>query len=108
MAEVTIDNVAIGSSLRPNGPASNVTVTITNPNNFAVQIASISASSVISDTPGCSGPNTGVTLDLSDVTGMIPATTTATYASSASMSVSAAQACQGATFSTELTLSVTT
>lgn len=106
LEQVTIDSVVIGNALRPGGPAVNVTINLTNPNSFAVDIESLTAGAVTSSAGGCSGAATGVTLDLSAVTGSIPATTTLPYIASASMSTASVSACQGATFSAPLTLLV--
>ena len=106
LEQVTIDSVVIGNALRPGGPAVNVTINLTNPNSFAVDIESLTAGAVTSSAGGCSGAATGVTLDLSAVTGSIQATTTLPYIASASMSTASVSACQGATFSAPLTLLV--
>lgn len=106
LANVTIDQVVVGDTLRPGGPAVNVTVKLNNPNAFAVDITSITAGAVASDMAACAGADTGVTLDLSAVTGSIPASTMETYIASASMTTASVAACQGATFSAPLTLLV--
>ncbi len=106
LEQVTINSVVIGTALRPGGPSVNVTINLTNPNGFAVDIESLTAGAVTSSAGGCSGAGTGVSLDLSGVTGSIPATTTVPYIASASMTTASVSACQGATFSAPLTLLV--
>ena len=107
LERVTIDDVAIGNALRPGGPAVSFTLKLKNPNPFAVDIESITAGTVASSAPGCSGASTGVTLDLSGITGSIPALATAyPLVASASMTAASVSACQGATFSAPLTLLV--
>ena len=106
LSQITIDDVVIGAALRPNGPARDVTIKLKNPNNFAVDIVSITAGAITSDKSGCNGSATGVTLDLSTVTGSIAANFTKTFTASASMSSSSVTECQGATFSSNLTLVV--
>ena len=106
LSQVTIDDVVIGAALRPNGPARDVTIKLKNPNNFPVDIVSITADAITSDKLGCGGSGTGVTLDLSAVTGSIAANFTKTFTASASMSTSSATECQGSTFASNLTLVV--
>ncbi len=106
LQQVTIGNVVLGNALRPGGPAVNVTVNLTNPNSFAVNIESLSAGAVASSLAGCSGANTGVTLNLVGVPSSIPANTTLPYIASASMTTASVSACQGAIFSVPLTLLV--
>jgi hypothetical protein len=106
LERVTIDNVVLGTALRPGGPAVSVTVNLTNPNTFAVDIESLTAGAVASSLAGCSGAGTGVTLNLVGVPGSIPANTTLTYIASASMTTASVSACQGAIFSVPLTLLV--
>ena len=106
LSQVTIDDVVIGAALRPNGPARDVTIKLKNPNSFPVDIVSIAADAITSDKSGCGGSGTGVTLDLSAVTGSIAANFTKSFTTSASMSASSVNECQGATFASNLTLVV--
>ena len=104
---VTIDAVTFdGGTLRPGGPATSVHIPATNSNNFAVDITSLTAGPIHSDKSGCDDADTGVTIDLSGVTGSILANTTRPFTAPASMSTASVSACQGATFSAQLTLVV--
>ena len=104
---VTIDSVTFdGGTLRPGGPNTAVHIPATNSNSFAVDITSLAAGPIHSDKSGCDGADTGVTVDLSGVTGSIPPNTTTSFTAPASMSTASVSACQGATFSTQLTLVV--
>ena len=108
LATVSIDGVSFNGSLRPNGPPAVVTITVMNTNSFAVDIVSVTAGAIISDKTGCgaTGQPTGVSLDLSAVTGFVPALTTNMYTASSSMDTTSVSACQGATFTAPLTLVV--
>ena len=108
LATVSIDGVSFNGSLRPAGPPADVTITVTNTNSFDVSIVSVTAGAITSDKPGCGGTGqpTGVSLDLSAVTGLVPALTTNLYTASSSMDTTSVSACQGATFTTPLTLLV--
>lgn len=105
LAAVTIDSVTVGNNLRPSGPDVDVIIHIVNPNNYAVIIDSAAAGTVHSNKSGCDGTTTGVTLDLSSVTGTLPSGAT-DFTATASMDGTSVSACQGATFSAVLTLAV--
>lgn len=102
---VAIDTVAFGLSLRPAGPATNVTVHVSNPNDYAVVIDGVTAGTIHSDKLGCDGVNTGVSLDLAVLAGNLPPGAS-TFVASASMTGTSASACQGARFTSVLTLAV--
>jgi len=102
---VTIDSVDFITPLFPNGPAADVTVHLTNPNDYAVTIDSVTAGPLTSDRSGCDGAATGVTLDLHALTGNLPPGP-AVFTASASMDATSVSSCQGATFSTVLTVTV--
>jgi hypothetical protein len=105
LATVAIDSVTAGNGLRPNGPEVNVTVHIMNANDYAVVIDSVTAGTIHSSKSGCDGAGTGVSLDLSSLTGSLPSGPS-TFTASASMDDTSVSACQGATFSAVLTLAV--
>lgn len=107
LESVTIDDVVIDRALYPGG-RSNVRLHVTNANAFPVDLVSIEAAPVTSDAPGCgdAGNPTGVSLDLGSISGSIPATSTKTYVVSASMDLSSAPACQGATFTAAMSVRV--
>ena len=108
MLPATIDAVAIGGALRPNGPARSVGVVMTNPNPFPVSIAQVGVYAITSDRPGCTGAATGVSVDVGNLSGVLPGASTTTLYASASMSTASIGACQGATFTAYLTLEVHT
>ena len=97
------------SKLQPGGTA-DVTLEVTNPNNFSVTLVSVVGSGTItvdSGHPGCT--TTGVTF--TDQTGLntpISAGTTATIdlPGAATMTTASSAGCQGATFSIPVTISV--
>ena len=109
----TLNNVIIGTvtfgtpGLYPAGPAVNVSIPLTNPNSYAVDIDSITigAAGITSSNTACTA-STGVSLNLTSITGSIPANTTNTYITSASMSAASVTDCQGTTFTAPLTLVV--
>ena len=106
---VTIQSIVIGSGrLRPLGPSVGVTVKLDNPNSYAVTIDTVSVGTITSGAAGCGGFGnpTGVSLDITAITGSIAAGSTATFAASASMDASSVNACKSATFSTNLTVAV--
>lgn len=106
LTNVTIDDVVISGTLYPLSDDLDVDIPVTNPNSYAVEIYSISVGEITSDEPDCSGATTGVELDLSLVTGTIPANETLHYPAKASMSEDSVSECQGETFSATLTLVV--
>ncbi len=93
------------------GGAGDVTLEVTNPNDFAVTLVSVTGTGapITADSghPGCT--TTGVTF--TDQTGLdtvIPASSTATVdlSGAASMSTASSAGCQGATFSIPVTITV--
>ena len=95
--------------LVPGGTA-DVAVEVTNPNTFAVTVVSATAGGVVTvdaGHPTCTPASVSFT-NPGGLTVMIPASTTQalSFAGAASMSISAPNACQGASFSIPLTLTV--
>ena len=107
LVNATVDLVTFSSSLSPGGPAVDVDVTFTNPNSFPVVIDSLTEGVTTSSSLGCgtAGNPTGVSLDLSAITGTL-APGESTMKASASMDTTSVSSCQGATFSTSLSLAV--
>jgi hypothetical protein len=103
---------AIVSNLIPDGTSHDVTLMVTNPNSFAVTLKSVSASGAISaDSPGHSGcTTTGVTFaNQSGLIQPIPGNsvpTPVTLSNAATMGITSVNACQGATFTIPVTISV--
>jgi hypothetical protein len=103
---------AVVSNLIPDGTAHDVTLTVTNPNSFAVALKSVTGNGAITpDTPAHSGCSpTGVAF--TDQTGLsqsIPGgsvPTPVTLTGAATMDNTSASACQGATFTIPVTISV--
>ena len=114
LATVTVDQVIIGNQLYPGGPNVDVTIQVKNSNTFPVTVFSMMAGPITSDKLGCgggTGQDTGVTLDLSPVAGVISAGTSTTpcittFTAHASMDSTSVSACQSARFSSALTLVV--
>lgn len=104
---VTVDSVVFTGRLRP-GTSIPVSVTVTNTNAFSVTIFSLGAGAVTSDKAGCGPSASGVTLSgLSGAAGTVLANGSTTLnIITATMPPTAASACQGATFSTQLDLVV--
>jgi hypothetical protein len=102
---VVIQTVGFGTHLRPSGPMADVTMHLSNPNDYAVVFDGVSAGTVHSNKLGCDGDDTGVAMDLSSLTGTIPSGIS-TFVAKATMSNASASACQGATFSAAFTLAV--
>ena len=105
---ITFGTLSVPNTLYP-GSTVNVSVQIVNPNAFAVTITGTSVGTVVSNAIGCgdSGSKpTGVTLNLSAITGSLAASATTTITASASMTTASVSACQGATFSAPLTVAV--
>lgn len=97
------------SKLRPGGPAVSVQITISNPNPSAVTITHLTAGPITSDKPGCGDSAdhpTGVTFDLSGISGSVDANDSATFTASANMDLTSVNECQGASFTSALTLAV--
>jgi hypothetical protein len=106
---VTIDSVTIASErLAPGGAPVPVRITVRNANAFPVSLTAVSAGPVSSDKPGCgdAGHPSGVSLDVAGSVVVIPASSTAEVLRSAQMATTSPSACQGAVFSTDLTLDV--
>jgi hypothetical protein len=104
---VTVETVTFSSEVYPGGPAVPVDIKFSNPNNFSVTIDSLTASTTTSSNLGCgdAGNPTGVSLDLSAVVGTLASGDT-TLVAIALMDATSVSACQGATFSTPLSLVV--
>ena len=99
---VTIDSVFFDGTLRP-GTSIPVHITVTNSNSFSVTVFSLTAGAITSNPAGCSG----VTLvGLAGVTGTVFPNGQTTLDVTASMPTTAPSVCQGATFSTQLDLTV--
>jgi hypothetical protein len=104
---VTVETVTFSSDVYPGGPAVPVDIKFTNPNNFSVTIDSVTAGTTTSSNLGCgdTGNPTGVSFDLSTIVGTLEPGET-TLVAAALMDTTSVSACQGATFSTPLTLVV--
>ena len=103
---VMIGNVVFDGTLRP-GTSIPVHINVTNTNAFPVTIFSLGAGDVTSGTAGCGPSDSGVTLvGLSSAAGTILPSGLTTLNITATMPTTAASACQGATFSTQLDLLV--
>jgi hypothetical protein len=99
-----------GTPLLPGG-SGDVTLEVTNPNDFAVTLVSVTGTGapITADSghPGCT--TTGVTFtDQTGLATVIPASGTATVdlSGAASMSTASSAGCQGATFSIPVTITV--
>jgi hypothetical protein len=111
MQKVTISSTTATptSKLEPGGTAE-VTLEVTNPNDFSVTLVSVVGSgSIYADSghPGCT--TTGVTFTDQtslDTTISADATTTVDLPGAAAMSTASSAGCQGATFSIPVTISV--
>jgi len=102
---------AVASSFLPDGSTRTVNLTVTNPNNFAVKLVSVTGNGTITPDAGHAGCSpTGVTF--TDQTGMsvsIPANASnspVALSGAAAMGVGSANACQGATFTIPVTVKV--
>lgn len=102
---------AFNSQLYPGGPAADVVLKVTNPNNFAVTVTSVVAGTgpITADGghPGCT--TTGVTFNAPGSVSLgVLANTTSTFhlAGSASMNTSSSNSCQGAKFSIPVQITV--
>jgi hypothetical protein len=97
------------STLYPGGPAADVIVRINNPNSFSVQLFSISGNGAITADASHSGcTTTGVTFTPPSSPNItIPAGSSLVHlAGAATMSTASVSACQGATFSIPVTVTV--
>jgi hypothetical protein len=112
MQTVTVSaaTVAPSTPLLPGG-SGDVTLKVTNPNNFAVTLVSVTATggNITADSGHSGCTTTGVTF--TNQTGLrtsIPAssTTTIDLSGAASMSTASSAGCQGATFSIPVTIAV--
>jgi hypothetical protein len=109
-ALTTVDvSASTTATLYPGGPAGDVSIRISNPNNYPVTVTGVTGSGAITPDAGhASCTTTGVTF--TDQTGLsisVPASgaTTATLSGAASMSNASVNGCQGATFTIPVTLS---
>ena len=107
---VTIDTVSFPTAsavrLYPGGLPTPVTITVTNPNSFAVTVSSLTYGAITSGNSGCSGSNAEVTIDLTGLQTSLIAPGPQNLTATASMGVDSASACQGATFSSSFNLGV--
>ena len=110
LAAVTASG-AVVSDLIPNDAAHDVSLTVTNPNNFAVTLTGVVANgTIIPDAGHSTCSPTGVTF--TDQTGLnvsIAANAnnaSVTLSGAASMDTTSAGACQGATFTIPVTITV--
>ena len=100
---------APSSKLYPGGPAADVILRVNNPNSFSVQLFSLGGNGAITADASHSGcTTTGVTFTPPSSPNItIPAGSSLVHvAGAASMSSASLSACQGATFSIPLTLTV--
>jgi len=97
------------SKLYPGGPAADVMLRVNNPNSYSVKLVSVSANgSIIADAghPGCT--TTGVTFTpQTSLTTLIPVGSSLVHLSgAASMNTTSQNACQGATFTIPVSITV--
>jgi hypothetical protein len=110
MTAATLTLATEATALYPGG-AADLTVTVANPNDFSVVLSGVAVdpgSAISSSDAGCDGPTY-----VSVVPGTLPTTVIAANSSeqfvltdAARLSVSAVQACQGATFTIPLAVTV--
>lgn len=110
MTGATLSVSTEATALYPGG-AADLTISVTNPNAFSVVLSAVAvdpASAISSSAGGCDGPTY-----VSIVPGTLPTTVIAANATqpfvltdAARLSVSAVQACQGATFTIPLAVTV--
>src|SRR5688572_12667193 len=113
----TLDASASTSATLYPGVSGDVTLTISNPNPFAVRVTSVSLNGNNSDITADSGHascsptgvsfsnQTGLSIDVPAKSGGTNGTATATLSAAASMSSTSADACQGATFAIPVNMS---
>lgn len=105
-------NESFTTKLYPGGPAADVVLKVTNPNNFAVTVTSVVAGvgSIVADVSHPSCTTTGVTFTAPGTVSLaVPASTTGAVfhlPGAASMSTASSNGCQGATFSIPVQITV--
>jgi hypothetical protein len=115
MATVTVATAGTPTSPLLPGGTGDVIFNVTNPNNFAVSLVSVSGNGTI--TPdnghsGCTTTDSNPVVTLSVPSGDLPksiaanATVSVDLANAASMDIAATNNCQGATFSIPITITV--
>lgn len=96
--------VTMPSDLYP-GASKNISVTVNNPNSFAIDVTSITWSSVTSnDAVNCAGTNLSLTPATPNTRIGPNSTQTILLGSAATLSVNATDACQGKTFTATATV----
>jgi hypothetical protein len=112
VAPVTATAATITDTLYPDGTAHDVTLTVKNPNSFAVRVVSVTQNGDITGSGGfgsCS--NTGITFTPGTVNVSIPPgniATPATLSGAAKLTSASDAGCQSATFMIPVTLGVKT
>lgn len=97
------------AALLPGGPASAVTVAVTNPNAYAVTLQSVALGGTVTASAGCTPTGFSFTPGASGAGVTLPAgaTTSVPLPAAAALDLTSPAACMGATFTIPLTLAVT-